>query len=110
MGDMLKLSYTVNINEELRNSSWCFCYNVYWKNNFNIDGIEWKYKSFHNKKDAKAFAKKMWKEYKEYHRLKPYILEKIVPCNFFKKELFLSLTIIDKDKYAWNYVRRVWGI
>ena len=111
MGDKLKQSYeidcTMYICEEARKENWCLCYNVYWKDNLNIDMNTWKFKAFYNIKDAKKFAKKVWKQYKS-TKLKPYILEKIVPCTFFKKELYLSLTQVNKDKYTYNYARRVW--
>lgn len=110
MGEKLKQSYeidyTFKINELLRHDSWCFCYNVYWKDKLYLDSPTWRFKSFGNKRDAKNFAKKMWKENKE-TKLKPYILEKIVPCTIFKKELFLTLTIVNPDKYGYNYVRRI---
>ena len=98
---------TFTINRELRENTYCFCYKVYWKNNYTIDTNLWKSKCFHNFKDAKAFAKKMWKEYKQ-HKLKPYILETIVRSDYFKEELFYGLKIVDKDKYEYNYIRRAW--
>ena len=111
MGNKLKQSYETdyikNKYEEARRANWCLCYNVYWKDTFNIDTHMWKFKAFYNIKDAKKFAKKMWKQYKS-TKLKPYILEMIVPCTFFKKEAYLNLTQINKDKYEYNYTRRVW--
>lgn len=98
---------TFTINRELRENTYCFCYKVYWKDNISIDTNLWKNKCFHNFKDAKAFAKKMWKKYKQ-HKLKSYILEKIVRSDYFKEELFYGLKIVDKDKYEHNYLRRVW--
>ena len=93
--------------EAWRGSLSCFCYTVYWKDDFNVDLPTWKYKPFYNIKEAKGFAKKMWKQCTKV-KLKPYILETIVPCNFFKKEVFRKLNIADRDKYKYNYIKRVW--
>ena len=98
---------TFTINRELRENTYCFCYKVYWKDNFIVDSNLWRTKPFHNLKDAKAFAKKMWKEYKQ-HKLKPYILEKIVRSDYFKEELFYDLKKVEKEKYEYNYIRKVW--
>ena len=98
---------TFTINQSLRENTHCFCYRVYWKNNYTVDTNLWKSTSFYNFKDAKAFAKSMWKKYKQ-HKLKPYILETIVRSDYFKEELFYSLKIVDKEKYEYNYVRKVW--
>ena len=98
---------TFSINQALRENTYCFCYRVYWKDNITIDSNLWKNKCFHSLKEAKAFAKKKWKEYNKC-KLKPYILEKIVRSDYFKKELFYDLKIVDKERYEYNYIRRAW--
>jgi hypothetical protein len=103
----MEVDVTFTINQALRENTYCFCYKVYWKDNITIDTNLWKSKCFHNLKEAKAFAKKKWEQYKKY-KLKPYILEKIVRSDYFKEELFYDLKIVDKEKYEYNYVRRAW--
>jgi hypothetical protein len=101
------VDFTCNVSEELRRNSWCYCYNVYWKDNRNIDAREWKCTAFYSLREAKEFAKGIWKKYKA-HKLKPYILEKVVPCTFFKKDVFIALTIVDEKKFGYDYIRKVW--
>lgn len=111
MGDKLKRNYeidfTMHICKETRENTYCFCYTVYWKDNISINTNLWKNKCFHNFKEAKAFAKKKWKEYNKC-KLKPYILERIVRSDYFKEELFYDLKTVDKEKYEYNYIRRAW--
>ena len=93
---------------DLRNELWCFCYTVYWKDFSNIIREEWKRKQFSTKKEAIEFYKKMKKEY-SLIPLKPYILEHIVPCSFFKVDLFEKgmLFIVNPEKYEYGYARKV---
>ena len=98
---------SVYINKEERMNMWCFCYCVFWKQKHMVERRDWYQKDFCNLKEAKAFAKKMWKEHRN-SELKPYIIEMIVPCQFFKEELFSKLKKVDIEKYRYDYTRRVW--
>lgn len=98
----------MNINKakEVRNTCWCYCYTVYWKEHLKYNRETWSFATFPTKKEAKIHARKMWKEYKATN-LKPYILESVAPCSFFTMEEFERLTIIDEEKVGYYYARRI---
>jgi hypothetical protein len=98
----------IDFKHALRQDLWCLSYTVFWKVRENIFVPHWKQKTFCSLKEARLFAKKMWKENK-FIGLKPYILEEVVPCQVFKDELLRQgkLTIVDETRVAFDYFQVV---
>ena len=77
-----------------------FEYSVCWKREHSITENEWNIKFFANRKPARDFARKMKKKTKT--RPYPYIIQKVVSRNTFKKEVECEKCNID---FKSNYQR-----